>query len=286
MWEWIFNKLVKPCDVCGSIGSAEKIVTCFRCEKARQHVIFYDQGALLCMILDILGDSGSVTGVDIARHRLAACRTLPQKLHPGSSLSSSSVGCSVSKCGNNSPRLIKPVFRGKSFIKKKVKQDPTSTSISSTQCYRSANNDLGPSTSNLDNYKRDCTVNKNERKENLKGSTASSITNTSIEVNSSVAETSSSKAVSFSDYKDICWNDCKCVGVTGSVITDVNVFDFIGCRLWYGPLKEIANGEEGTISYMIIPSPPASVKPELFQLNARITQTSTCPSTSKTSTKL
>ncbi|KAI9187005.1 hypothetical protein LWI28_023288 [Acer negundo] len=153
-----------------------------------------NSGALLCMILDILGDSGSVTGVDITRHRLAACRTLPQKLHPGSSLSSSSVGCSVSKCGNNSPRLIKPVFRGKSFIKKKVKQDPTSTSISSTQCYRSANNDLGPSTSNLDNYKRDCTVNKNERKENLKGSTASSSTNTSIEVNSSVAETSSSKA--------------------------------------------------------------------------------------------
>ncbi|KAL5793367.1 hypothetical protein ACOSP7_001961 [Xanthoceras sorbifolium] len=36
-------------------------------------------GAKLCMILDILGDSGSVTGVDIARHRLAACRTLLQK---------------------------------------------------------------------------------------------------------------------------------------------------------------------------------------------------------------
>lgn len=31
------------------------------------------------MILDILGDTGSVTGVDVARHRLAACRTLVQK---------------------------------------------------------------------------------------------------------------------------------------------------------------------------------------------------------------
>ncbi|KAI9184927.1 hypothetical protein LWI28_002518 [Acer negundo] len=41
---------------------------------------------------------GTVTGVDIARHHLAACRTLPQKLHPGSSLSTSSVGCTVSKC--------------------------------------------------------------------------------------------------------------------------------------------------------------------------------------------
>ncbi|KAL9461756.1 hypothetical protein AB3S75_004702 [Citrus x aurantiifolia] len=36
-------------------------------------------GAKLCMILDIIGDSGSVTGVDVARHRLAACRTLLQK---------------------------------------------------------------------------------------------------------------------------------------------------------------------------------------------------------------
>ncbi|KAM7252369.1 hypothetical protein ACFE04_024252 [Oxalis oulophora] len=36
-------------------------------------------GAKLCMIADVLGDSGSVTGVDIAKHRLAACRTMLQK---------------------------------------------------------------------------------------------------------------------------------------------------------------------------------------------------------------
>lgn len=36
-------------------------------------------GAKLCMILDILGCSGSVTGVDVARHRLAASRTMLQK---------------------------------------------------------------------------------------------------------------------------------------------------------------------------------------------------------------
>ncbi|RYR79097.1 hypothetical protein HN51_000800 [Arachis hypogaea] len=36
-------------------------------------------GAKLCMILDLLGDLGSVTGVDVARHRLAACRTMLQK---------------------------------------------------------------------------------------------------------------------------------------------------------------------------------------------------------------
>ncbi|TXG51595.1 hypothetical protein EZV62_024119 [Acer yangbiense] len=33
-----FYKMVEPCDVCGGIGSADKIVTCFHCEKARQHV--------------------------------------------------------------------------------------------------------------------------------------------------------------------------------------------------------------------------------------------------------
>ncbi|XVE87444.1 hypothetical protein DITRI_Ditri18aG0118000 [Diplodiscus trichospermus] len=36
-------------------------------------------GAKLCMILDLLGDLGSVTGVDATRHRLVACRTMEQK---------------------------------------------------------------------------------------------------------------------------------------------------------------------------------------------------------------
>lgn len=40
-------------------------------------------GAKLCMILDLLGSSGSVTGVDVARHRLAACRTMLQKYSLG-----------------------------------------------------------------------------------------------------------------------------------------------------------------------------------------------------------
>ncbi|CAH8354096.1 unnamed protein product [Eruca vesicaria subsp. sativa] len=33
-------------------------------------------GAKLCMMLDLLGDKGSATGVDVARHRLSACRTM------------------------------------------------------------------------------------------------------------------------------------------------------------------------------------------------------------------
>ncbi|XP_058098501.1 uncharacterized protein LOC131243283 isoform X2 [Magnolia sinica] len=36
-------------------------------------------GAKLCMLSDLLGSSGSLTGVDVARHRLAACRTMLQK---------------------------------------------------------------------------------------------------------------------------------------------------------------------------------------------------------------
>ncbi|PKA60562.1 tRNA (cytosine34-C5)-methyltransferase [Apostasia shenzhenica] len=36
-------------------------------------------GAKLCMLADLLGNSGSITGVDIARHRLAACRNMLQK---------------------------------------------------------------------------------------------------------------------------------------------------------------------------------------------------------------
>ncbi|KAJ4975355.1 hypothetical protein NE237_000461 [Protea cynaroides] len=40
-------------------------------------------GAKLCMLLDLLGSSGSVTGVDVARHRLAACRTMIRKYNLG-----------------------------------------------------------------------------------------------------------------------------------------------------------------------------------------------------------
>lgn len=35
------------------------------------------------MLLDLIANSGSVTGVDVARHRLAACRTMIQKYSVG-----------------------------------------------------------------------------------------------------------------------------------------------------------------------------------------------------------
>ncbi|KFK28278.1 hypothetical protein AALP_AA8G495700 [Arabis alpina] len=40
-------------------------------------------GAKLCLMLDLLGEKGTATGVDVARHRLAACRTLLQKYGVG-----------------------------------------------------------------------------------------------------------------------------------------------------------------------------------------------------------
>jgi hypothetical protein len=41
------------------------------------------QGAKLCMLADMLGSTGSLTGVDVAKHRLAACRTMLQKYSLG-----------------------------------------------------------------------------------------------------------------------------------------------------------------------------------------------------------
>lgn len=35
------------------------------------------------MILDLLGSSGSVTGIDVVRHRIAACRTMVLKYSLG-----------------------------------------------------------------------------------------------------------------------------------------------------------------------------------------------------------
>ncbi|KAG9439377.1 hypothetical protein H6P81_019542 [Aristolochia fimbriata] len=40
-------------------------------------------GAKLCFLSDLLGNSGSLTGVDIAKHRLAACRTMLKKYSLG-----------------------------------------------------------------------------------------------------------------------------------------------------------------------------------------------------------
>ncbi|OAY51436.1 serine/threonine-protein kinase D6PKL1 [Manihot esculenta] len=88
----------------------------------------------------------------------------------------------------NSPRFMKPIFRNKSFVKKKVKQD--STVVFSNQCNGKVNNDLGPSTSCSDIC--ECTP-EHGREESVKASPASSATNRSVECNSGIEDTSSSK---------------------------------------------------------------------------------------------
>lgn len=42
-------------------------------------LVAVEAGAKLCMIADLLGGVGSVTGVDVSRDRLATCRTLACK---------------------------------------------------------------------------------------------------------------------------------------------------------------------------------------------------------------
>ncbi|KAG5529258.1 hypothetical protein RHGRI_029827 [Rhododendron griersonianum] len=51
--------------------------------KVRQEQKLKKMSAKLCMILDLLGSSGSATGIDVARHRLAACRTMVLKYSLG-----------------------------------------------------------------------------------------------------------------------------------------------------------------------------------------------------------
>lgn len=115
------------------------------------------------------------------------------KLHSSCSLSSSSAGSKGSKSASNSPCLVNPLFRSKSFVKKKVKQDSSSASSSSNPCNGEVCNDLDPCRGKLvcqtQNY-----CSKNGREENDKASPASSSSYLSIEVSSSVVDTGASKA--------------------------------------------------------------------------------------------
>ncbi|XWS73943.1 hypothetical protein CRYUN_Cryun02cG0172800 [Craigia yunnanensis] len=109
------------------------------------------------------------------------------KLHAESSLSVSTAADKViSVC--ETPRLIKPVFRNKSFIRKKAKHESTSVS-SYNSCNGCLSNDLGPSTSYSDSQTQKH-ASGNGRKENMKVSPVSSGTIRSIEVNSSMVGTS------------------------------------------------------------------------------------------------
>ncbi|XP_017982746.1 PREDICTED: serine/threonine-protein kinase D6PKL1 [Theobroma cacao] len=116
------------------------------------------------------------------------------KLHAESSLSvSSAAGRVKSVC--ETPRLIKPVFRNKSFMRKKAKHESTPAVSSSNSCNGCVSNDLGPSTSYTDSQAQKH-ASDNGRKENMKVSPVSSSTNRSIEVNSSIVGTSSKSTLS------------------------------------------------------------------------------------------
>jgi hypothetical protein len=115
-------------------------------------------------------------------------------LHASSllSVSGSSPGRTVNNSVCNAPCFIKPIFRSKNFIKKKVKQDSASASSSSNPSNKKVNNDLNPSTSNSDSTMHDCTL-ESGRRGGAKASPASSSTNHSTEYNSIIADTSSGR---------------------------------------------------------------------------------------------
>jgi hypothetical protein len=116
------------------------------------------------------------------------------QLHAASSLSvpGSSPGHTVNNSVCNSPCFMKPIFRSKNFIKKKVKQDSASASSTSNPSSRKVNSDLNPSTSNLDNMVHDCIL-ESVKREGTKASPASSSRNNSTEYNSIIADTSSGR---------------------------------------------------------------------------------------------
>lgn len=114
------------------------------------------------------------------------------KLHSGALLISPSACSKVNNSVSNTPRLLKPVFRSKSFVKRKVKQVSTSSCSSSHPSNGNVSNDLGPSTSYSNRQSANHTA-KDESEENLEASPASSSQNHSIEVNSDTVDTCGSK---------------------------------------------------------------------------------------------
>ncbi|KDP34709.1 hypothetical protein JCGZ_10914 [Jatropha curcas] len=108
-------------------------------------------------------------------------------LHTVSLLSSSSV---VNSPVCSSPRFMKPIFRNKSFVKKKVKQDSAPVPSISNPSSGKVNRDLDPSSSNSDTC--DFTP-ETGREESVKASSASIAVNHSTECNSGIEELNSSK---------------------------------------------------------------------------------------------
>ncbi|KAJ7981137.1 putative Serine/threonine protein kinase [Quillaja saponaria] len=114
-----------------------------------------------------------------------------EQLHCAASLHSPGNTSKAAKATSSNPGLLKPIFRNKNFVKKKVKQESSSSSCS-TPCSRKNDNHLNPSTSNLNIGTYDCSI-KHEKKEDQNLSPVSCSSNLSIEVNSSSMGASSMK---------------------------------------------------------------------------------------------
>ncbi|XP_050235878.1 serine/threonine-protein kinase D6PK-like [Mercurialis annua] len=134
-------------------------------------------------------DAKSVTSV-----KVFSKPPLPERqkshVHPTSLPSNCSPSSAMNSAACNSPRIMKPIFRNKSLMKKKIKQDMASVSSISGSCIGQVSSDLDPSTSNSDSCESTAETGKHKT---VKLSSASSVVNHIIEYNLGIEETISSK---------------------------------------------------------------------------------------------
>ncbi|KAG6682374.1 hypothetical protein I3843_13G122700 [Carya illinoinensis] len=138
-------------------------------------------------------DAAAPTSVEVPSETPMVDGGQKGKLHALTSLSSFSSATRISKWTTSTPHSIKPVFGNKNSVNKKIKQDSNSASSSCNPCNGKVEDDLVPSTSNLDYQRQTCSM-EHDGKLNEKASPASSSLNLNVEVNSSTMDTGSSKS--------------------------------------------------------------------------------------------
>ncbi|XP_022985902.1 serine/threonine-protein kinase D6PKL1-like isoform X1 [Cucurbita maxima] len=109
-----------------------------------------------------------------------------------SSLSSSGSVVKLNKSAFNNTRFIKPIFRSKSFVKKKAKLEPNSSPSVFDGCTEKLDTDLGPIAEKSENQMPE-NAQHHESKEENKGYSISSSITLGTEVNGNVVNTESSR---------------------------------------------------------------------------------------------
>ncbi|KAG6570494.1 Serine/threonine-protein kinase KIPK1, partial [Cucurbita argyrosperma subsp. sororia] len=109
-----------------------------------------------------------------------------------SSLSSSGSVVKLNKSAFNNTRFIKPIFRSKSFVKKKAKLEPNSSPSVFDGCTEKLDTDLGPIAEKSENQMTE-NAQHHESKEEDKGYSVSSSITLGTEVNGNVVSTESSR---------------------------------------------------------------------------------------------